>query len=263
MHWYCLLWIFVRAFFTRRVNLTMENLALRQQLVIINRRAARPRLRNRDRLFWVAISKLWPNWRTALLIVRPETVVKWHKQGFRNFWRWKSRHKGGRPRIDQEVRNLIRRLSKENRNWGVPLIRSELCPSRLRCRRINSRQVHDPPSQATIANLASITGQPCQPDCRLRLFHRADCYLPSALCIRSSTPQRSEDPAHQRYHQAHICLDSPTNPPSFPMTQRQNTFSGITTAFTDRSSKDRWPPWASRKFGRRIDPPGKMPMSSV
>ncbi len=72
MRWYCLLWIFVRAFFVHRANLAMENLALRQQLAILNRKAARPRLRIRDRWFWMAISKLLPNWRSILLIMQPE-----------------------------------------------------------------------------------------------------------------------------------------------------------------------------------------------
>ncbi len=119
MYWVYLFWTFMRAFFVRRANLAMENLALRQQLAILNRMAARPRLQNRDRFFWVTISKLWPHWRSALLIVQPETIVKWHQQGFRLYWRWKSRGKGGRPRVDQVIRNLIRRLSKENPNWGV------------------------------------------------------------------------------------------------------------------------------------------------
>ena len=71
-----LFWTFVGAFFVHRANLAMENLARRQQLAILNRKAARPRLRNRDRLFWVAVSKLWPHWRSALLIVQPGTIVK-------------------------------------------------------------------------------------------------------------------------------------------------------------------------------------------
>ncbi len=121
-----LIWKFVRAMFVRRANLVMENLALRQQLSVFSRKTARPRLRNRDRFFWAAISKLWPNWRSALLIVQPETVVKWHYRGFRCYWRWKSRRKGGRPRVDQEVRDLIRKLSKENPNWGILRIKSEL-----------------------------------------------------------------------------------------------------------------------------------------
>ncbi len=114
------------AFLICRTNLAMENLALRQQLAILNRKTARPHLRNRDRFFWVAISKLWPNWRSALLIVQPDTVVKWHRQGFRLFWRWKSRRKGGRPLVDREVRQLIRRLSRENPIWGMPRIQFEL-----------------------------------------------------------------------------------------------------------------------------------------
>lgn len=121
-----LLWTLLRALLARRVNLAMENLALRQQLAILNRKTARPRLRNRDRFFWVWLSKLWPHWRSALLIVQPDTVVKWQRQGFRLYWRWKSRRKGGRPRIDQEVRDLIRRLSRENPRWGTPRIQSEL-----------------------------------------------------------------------------------------------------------------------------------------
>ena len=126
MRWLCLFWTFVRVFFAHRANLAMENLALRQQLSVLSRKTARPRLRNRDRFFWTAISKLWPNWRSALLIVQPETVVKWHRQGFRLFWRWKSRRNSGRPRINCEVRDLIRRLSRENPRWGVPRIKSEL-----------------------------------------------------------------------------------------------------------------------------------------
>ena len=121
-----LLWTLLRALLARRVNLAMENLALRQQLAILNRKIARPSLQNRDRFFWVAVSKLWPYWRPALLIVKPDTVVKWQRQGFRLYWRWKSRRKGGRPRIDQEVRDLIRRLSRENPIWGTPRIQSEL-----------------------------------------------------------------------------------------------------------------------------------------
>ncbi len=126
MRLFHLIWIFVRALFVRRANLAMENLALRQQLTVLNQKAIRPRLRNRNRFFWVAISKFWPNWRSVLLIVQPDTVVKWHRQGFRLFWRWKSRRKGGRPLVDREVQVLIRRLSRENPTWGVPRIKSEL-----------------------------------------------------------------------------------------------------------------------------------------
>src|SRR5262245_14664318 len=81
---------------------------------ILNRTTKRPSLRFQDRLFWVTLARFWRNWRSALLVVKPETVIKWHRQGFRLFWRWKS--KAGRPGrliIDAEIRELIHRLSLE------------------------------------------------------------------------------------------------------------------------------------------------------
>jgi hypothetical protein len=82
---------------------------------------------SQDRLFWVALARYWQNWRSALLIVRPETVIKWHRQGFRLYWRWKSKAgRPGRPRIDAEIREHIRRLLRENPLWGTPRIQAEL-----------------------------------------------------------------------------------------------------------------------------------------
>jgi len=107
--------------------LAIENLALRQQLAVYNQSVKRPRLRPRDRVFWVWLSKFWSEWSTALVIVKPETVIHWHRQGFRLVWRWKSRAvRPGRPRIEQEIRDLIRRISRENPTWGAPRIQSEL-----------------------------------------------------------------------------------------------------------------------------------------
>jgi hypothetical protein len=104
-----------------------EILALRQQLAILNRTAKRPSSRFQDRLFWIALSRFWRDWRSALLIVKPETVIKWHRQGFRLYWRWKSKAgRPGRPRIDTEIRELIRRISQENPLWGTPRIKAEL-----------------------------------------------------------------------------------------------------------------------------------------
>jgi len=88
---------------------------------------ATPKRRPRDRIFWVVLSRLWPNWRSALAIVQPETVIKWHGQGFKLYWRRKSRPgKPGRPPIEREIRDLIRRMSRENPTWGAPRIVSEL-----------------------------------------------------------------------------------------------------------------------------------------
>ena len=85
----------------------------------------RPRLTDADRLFWVVMSQIWVDWRESLHIVQPETVVRWHRQGFRYYWRWKSRRRG-RPRIDPEIRHLIRRMCRANPLWGAPRIHGEL-----------------------------------------------------------------------------------------------------------------------------------------
>ena len=119
--------LFIRGVFRDRVELAAENLALRQQLAILEQRSKRPRLRTRDRIFWVWLSRVWSNWRSVLVIVQPETVVRWHQQGFKLFWRWKSRSsKPGRPNIDAELRQLICRMCRENQSWGAPRIHSEL-----------------------------------------------------------------------------------------------------------------------------------------
>ena len=118
--------IWIRTFLLGRASVATEVLALRQQLAVMQRQVKRPRLRDRDRMFWIFLKRLWPNWQNALVIVQPETVVRWHRAGFRYYWRWKSRPKGGRQPIERELRNLIRRLCRENPTWGAPRIQSEL-----------------------------------------------------------------------------------------------------------------------------------------
>jgi putative transposase len=121
------IFLFLRGFIVGRAAAAAENLALRQQVAVFKQSVKRPRLRPRDRVFWVWLSRLWPNWRSALAIVQPETVIKWQRQGFRLYWRWKSRAgKPGRPPIEREIRDLIRRMSRENSTWGAPRILSEL-----------------------------------------------------------------------------------------------------------------------------------------
>ncbi len=84
-------------------ELALENLALRQQLAILQRKTKRPRLTNADRAFWVALRRLWPDWHNALVLVKPETVIRWHRKGFKLYWTWKSRNQGGRPPIDSRM----------------------------------------------------------------------------------------------------------------------------------------------------------------
>jgi hypothetical protein len=104
----------------------LENLALRQQLAVGKARQPRPRLTALDRIFWVVLSRLWKSWRSSLQVVRPETVVGWHRQGFRRYWAWKSRRRRGRSAIGTELRDLIRRTSCANPLWGAPRIHGEL-----------------------------------------------------------------------------------------------------------------------------------------
>ena len=115
----------VRGFLRSRTDLAVENLALRQQLNVLRRSVKRVRLRKRDRVFWAVLSRIWDDWRSCLMIVQPETVIRWHRYGFRLYWPWKSR-RGGRPKKDAEIRVLIRRMSRENPTWGAPRIQSEL-----------------------------------------------------------------------------------------------------------------------------------------
>ena len=118
---------YLRAFLLRRHNLALEAAALRQQLAVFKRKQPRPKLDRLDRLFWIVLRRLWPGWAEALIMVKPETVVAWHRSGFHLFWRWRSRlRRRGRPKMSPEIRQLIRRMKTENSTWGAPRIHGEL-----------------------------------------------------------------------------------------------------------------------------------------
>ncbi|WP_428130517.1 integrase core domain-containing protein [Candidatus Binatus soli] len=111
--------------FRSRAVVELENLALRHQLHVLRRqRPGRPRLFAIDRLLWVLLYRLWPRCLEMMVLVKPATVIQWHRQGFRLFWRWRSR--SGRPSADREIRNLIRQMSSANPLWGAPRIHGEL-----------------------------------------------------------------------------------------------------------------------------------------
>ena len=111
--------------FRSRAILELENLALRHQLHVLRRqRPGRPRLSPIDRLLWVWLYRLWPPYLDAIVLVKPATIVQWHRQGFRLYWRWRSR--SGRPAADREVRELIREMSNADPIWGAPRIHGEL-----------------------------------------------------------------------------------------------------------------------------------------
>jgi len=116
----------VRVFFRSRSDTALEVLALRQQVAVLKRQRPRPILNRLDRLFWTSLRRCWPRWAEVLVIVKPETVIGWHRAGFRLYWRWRSRPRSGRPKITEEIRKLIQRLAQENSNWGAPKIHGEL-----------------------------------------------------------------------------------------------------------------------------------------
>jgi len=117
----------VASLFKSKSRLEAENAALRHQLIVLQRKVrGRVRFTNSDRLFFVQLYRWFPSVLKAVAIIRPETLVRWHRAGFRRYWRWKSRSLGGRPQIDADLRALIRRMSLENALWGAPHIHGEL-----------------------------------------------------------------------------------------------------------------------------------------
>ena len=204
MGWTQMIFVFLRSLLRSQAELAAENLALRQQLSILEHNSKHPRLRNRDRIFWAWLSRLWSNWRSVLVIVQPETVVHWHQLGFKLYWRWKSRsRKPGRPKIDEEIRKLIQRMSRENPLWAAPRIQSELtllgyvvAASTIDKYRIRSRQ---PPSQTWRTFLDNHVSEIVAID-----FFTVPTATFRILCLLHRTPAQ---PPHGRPLQRH----SPSN----------------------------------------------------
>ena len=113
--------------FKSKIRLEAENAVLRHQLIVLRRRLqGRVRLTNHDRWFFIQLYRWFPSILKVLTVIRPETLVRWHRAGFRSYWRWKSRSLGGRPQIEAHLRALIRQMSVENSLWGAPRIHGEL-----------------------------------------------------------------------------------------------------------------------------------------
>jgi transposase InsO family protein len=150
----------LRAWLRDRAALQLEILALRHQLQVLERTCPRRvRLTPSDRLLWVWLSQVWQGWRAAVVIVKPETVLSWHRRGFRLLWTWKSRHRPGRPAVPPDVRELIRSMSGANPLWGAPRTHGELTKlgvdvSQATVAKYMSRRQH-PPSQTWRTFLAN------------------------------------------------------------------------------------------------------------
>ena len=138
-----------------RASTHIEILALRDQLAVLQARPRkRPSLGSADRLLWVILSRLWPRWRTVLVIVKPETVIGWQRKGFRLYWRWKSRAgQSGRPCVRREIGELIRKMSTANPLWRTKDSR-RVAETGNAALSSNGSQVYGAPSKAAVPNVA-------------------------------------------------------------------------------------------------------------
>ena len=202
----------LRAALRTRTELTLENLALRQQLALLRRQSKRPQFGRLDRLLWMWLSNQWAGWREALHVVRPETVIRWHRQGFRTFWTWKSRRgRTGRPPVASELADLVRTMARANPRWGAPRIHGELLKlgldvSQRTVARLMLRRPKPPSS-----DLANVPSEPPRRPRLRRLLRRTDRDLPGALRVRA--PAASSPSGHplQRDRFPHRRLDRPAN----------------------------------------------------
>ncbi len=164
----------LRALLKSSDSLVIENLALRQQLAAYDRCQKRVHVKPQERIFWVALSKAWASWRSALIMVKPATVIAWHRRGFQRYWRWRSR-KPGRPPIPMEHIALIRRISSDHPEWGEDKIAEELA-IKLGVHALDQHnsQVHGEPTKTQRrSNLADLRQESRQADLCLRLSDSA------------------------------------------------------------------------------------------
>ena len=165
-----------------RHDLVVENLLRRHQLQVALRSRPRPHFKTRDRFFWLVVRWLFPAWRRHLVLVRPETVLRWHRRGWRLYWRWRSGRHLGRPRLSPEIRELIATMASHNPLWGAERIRGRAPQARYR------RQLPlDPPLSSTSSlpptqpELAHLPCQPCSLDLGRRPLCRPDPDVPDPL----------------------------------------------------------------------------------
>jgi hypothetical protein len=224
----------------------LENVALRQQLAVLKRTVKRPQLRQRDRLFWILLANAWRDWRQALVFVRPDTVVRWHREWLRRRWAARSRpSRRGRPSTDVAIETLIAKMSGANPLWGAPRIHGEL------------RKLGIDVSERTVSRL--LRRRPHRPSHTWRTFlanHLAalvsmdfftvptlTAACSSSLCssrtnVDASSMSRSPSIRRQLGRRNRLLKPSPTTLP-------RDGWCEIVTRSTVRGSGAAWPVWAS------------------
>jgi hypothetical protein len=174
--------------FKSKRRLEAENAALRYQLIVLQRKVrGRVHFTNSDRLFFIQLYRWFPSVLEAITIIRPETLVRWHRAGFRRYWRWRSRSPGGRPQIDADLRALIRRMSVNNVLWEAPRIHGELLKLGFAV------------AQSTVAKYMAGRGDPFGQSCGTFLRNHAPHIAAMDLFV---VPSESEFSAHQAYCRA-------------------------------------------------------------
>lgn len=164
--------MFVVDLFKSCSRLEAENVFLRHQINIALRRArSRPRLRSSDRVLLTWMTRLWPSLLGAVQVVQPETILRWQRAGFRMFWRWKSRNRAGRPRMDRGLRDLIRRMNRENPLWGASRIHGELLMLGFGV------------AQATVSKYVVRGGKPPSQSWKTFLRNHADAIAAIDMCV--------------------------------------------------------------------------------
>ena len=194
----------VRACMRSRAVVQLEVLALRHQIHVLERsRSPRVGLSRADRLLWVWLSRVWNEWRGALVIVKPETVITWHRRGFCLFWAWKSRCRLGRPTVPPDVRALIRTMPEANPLWGAPRIHGELLKLGMDIGQASVAKYmvrrRRPPSQTWRTFLANHVGQLMATD--FFVVPTATCRLLFVLVIL----------AHERRRILHVAVTAPSS----------------------------------------------------
>ena len=191
-----------------RRDLVLENLALRHQLAVYTRGRRRPRLRRHDRRLWSLLARGWSGWRGTLVMVEPDTVVRWHRSAWRAYWRWKSRRRSGRPRIPAELRQLIVRIATENPRWGAVRIVGELraLGFEVSARTVSRYRRASAPGTAEPV-VAHVSAQPRVQHLGRRSVHGPDARLPHALRAHRDRPRPAPHPALERHGASERALD--------------------------------------------------------
>ena len=207
--------------FKSRAALQVENLALRHQLGVLRRSVKRPKLSPADRFLWVWLCQVWSDWRSSLVVVKPETVVAWHRKGFQLFWTWKVRHgQPGRPTVPKCVRELIRRMSRDNPLWGAPRIHGELLKlgidvgeTSVGKYRVRHRK---PPSQTSRTFLENHLKTLVSVD----FFTVADDPVPDPVCLLGAGSRPTPDSPLRRHGASDGGVDCPATPRRISLGQR-------------------------------------------